>query len=60
MRLKKKYLLAFNAKTNNVKNKIYNFTNLASSTALTAVENIIPNVSNLVKKKMTITQKLGN
>ena len=37
--------------------KIPNITNLATSTALTAVEIKIPNVSNLVKK-LTITQKL--
>ena len=41
---------AFNAKINEVKNKIPNITNLATTTALIAVENIIPNVSNLVKK----------
>ena len=34
-----------------------NTTNLATITALTAVENKIPNVSNLVKK-LTITQEL--
>ena len=33
-------------------------TNLATTNALTAVENKKPNVSNLVKKKLTITQKL--
>ena len=33
-----------------VKGKITNVTNLAATTALTAVENKIPNVSNLVKK----------
>ena len=33
-----------------LKGKICNITNLASTTALTAVENKIPNVSNLVKK----------
>ena len=32
-------------------------TNLATTTALTAVENKIPSVSNLVKK-LTITQKI--
>ena len=35
---------------NEVKGKIPNITNLATTTALTAVENKIPNVSNLVKK----------
>ena len=33
-----------------VKNKIPNITNLATSAALTAAENKIPNVSNLDKK----------
>ena len=33
-----------------VKNKITNITNLPTITALTAAENKIPNVSNLVKK----------
>ena len=41
---------ALNAKINEVKKKIPNITNLAATTALTAVENKIPNVSNLVKK----------
>ena len=39
-----------NAKMNEVKDKIASITNLATTTALTAVENKIPNVSNLVKK----------
>ena len=39
-----------NAKINEVKNKIHNTTNIATTTALTAVENKIPNVGNLVKK----------
>ena len=37
---------------------ILSITNLATTTALNAVENKIPNVSNLVKKKLTITQAL--
>ena len=41
-----------------VKNELPSITNLATTTALTVVENKIPNVSNLVKKKLTITQKL--
>ena len=43
---------ALNAKINKVKGKISNSTNLATTTttALTAVENKIPNVSNLIKK----------
>ena len=47
------YLLAtsagVNAKINDVKGKIPNITNLAGTIALTAVENKIPYVSNLVK-----------
>ena len=40
----------FNAKTNDVKIKIRNSSNLATTTtAFIAVENKIPNVSNLVK-----------
>ena len=39
-----------NAKINEVKGEISNITNLASTTALTAVENKTPNVSTLVKK----------
>ena len=51
---KKKYLillfqllmLLLNAKINEVKNKILNITNLATtSTALTSVKNIIPSIS---------------
>ena len=41
-----------------MKNKIPNITNLATSTTLTAVENKIFDVSNLVKKNLNITQKL--
>ena len=41
---------ALNAKINEVKNKIASTTNLANTTAPSAVENKIPNVSNLVKK----------
>ena len=48
---------SLNAKINEVKDKIPNITNLAATTALTAVENRIPNISDLVKK-MTIKQKL--
>ena len=38
-----------NTKIDEVKGKIHNITNLATTAALTAVENKIPNVSNLVK-----------
>ena len=41
---------ALDAKIKQVKGKIPSITNLATATALTAVENKIPNVSNLVKK----------
>ena len=46
------------AKRNEIKNEIPSITNLATTTARTAVENKIPDVSNLVEKKLTITQKL--
>ena len=39
-----------NAKINEVKGEIPNITNLATTSALTAVENKIPSVNNLVKK----------
>ena len=42
--------IVLNAKINKVKNKILNITNLATTVAVTAVEDKIPNVSNLVKK----------
>ena len=44
-----------------MKGEIPSITDLATITALTAVESKIPNVSNLVKKKqLSITQKLVN
>ena len=39
-----------NAKINEVKGEIPNITYLATTAALTTVENKIPNISNLVKK----------
>ena len=39
-----------NAKMNEFKSKIPSITNLATTTAFTAVENKIPDVSNLVKE----------
>ena len=39
-----------NTKINEVKNEISSITGLATTSALTAVENKIPSVSNLVKK----------
>ena len=50
--------ITLNAKINEVKGEIPSITNLATTTALTAVENKIPNVSNLVKK--SITQKISD
>ena len=47
-----------NALVTNIEDKIPNITNLATTTALTAVESKTPNFSNPVKKKLTITQKL--
>ena len=46
-----------NTKIKQFTRKMPTITNLATCTALTAVENKIPNVSNLVKK-LTITQTL--
>ena len=45
---------AINAKINEVKNKIAGITNLAATTTPTDVENKIPTVTNLVKKKQHI------
>ena len=51
---------AVNAKINEVKNKTLNITKLTTTLDLTAAENKIPNVSNLVKKTdyNTITSKI--
>ena len=40
-----------NAKVTEMESKIHNITSLATNSALTAVENEIPDVSSLVKKK---------
>ena len=54
---------SLNAKINEVKSEIPNITILATTTttAPTALENKMPNISNLVKKKkkITIAQKLA-
>ena len=42
-----------NAKVTEMESKIHNITSLATNSALTAVENEIPDVSSLVKKKKT-------
>ena len=51
--------VVYNAKIKDIKdkNKTHYITNLGTITTLTAVENKIPNVSNL-SKKLTVTQKL--
>ena len=41
---------ALNPKINEVKNKVFNISNLVTSTTLGAIENKIPNVGYLVKK----------
>ena len=51
-------IAAPNVKINEVNSRICNITNLASTTALFAAQNKIPNFSNLVKKR-NITQKLN-
>ena len=43
-------IAALNTKINELTGKIPGITNLASTTALTAVENKIPDISNLVKR----------
>ena len=47
----------YNGKIKSIEDAIPYITNLYTTTALTAVENKIPNINNLVKK-LTITQKL--
>ena len=49
-----------NVKINEVKGEIPSITNLTSNSALTAVENNIPSVSNLVKIKLTKIRKIIN
>ena len=49
---------ALNPKINEIKGEILSITNLATTTAFNAVENKIPNASNLVKNKLVIRQKL--
>ena len=49
---------SLNAKVNEVKGEIPSITILATTTVLTVAENEIPNIIDLVKKKLTITQKL--
>ena len=47
-----------NTKINEVKNEIISITGLATTSALTTVENKIPSISDLVKKKHIMIQKL--
>ena len=49
---------SLNATINVVKGEIPSITSSATTTAVADVENKTPNVSNLVKKKLTVTQKL--
>ena len=49
--------LDYNAKIGEIEGKIPSITSLATASALTTVENKIPNVSNLVKKQIML-QKL--
>ena len=48
-----------NAKVNEVKGEMSSITNLATTNALTAVENKKPNVSNLVQKKTDYNTKVN-
>ena len=48
----------FNAKISEVESKIPSISGLTTSSALTAVENKIPDVISLVKKKQTLIPKL--
>ena len=48
----------YKTKTTEIEGNISDISNLATKTALNTVENKIPSVSNLVKKKQTITLKL--
>ena len=47
----------YNARIKDTEGKMPSITNLASTAALNAVENNLPNVSNLVKKKQITMQK---
>ena len=47
-----------NAKITEIENKITSISRVATNFVLTALENEIPNISSLVKKKQIITQKL--
>ena len=48
----------YNTKISEIENKIPSINGLATNSALTAVEDKIPNNSNLVKKNQIMTQKL--
>ena len=47
----------YNAKITEIEGKIHSITGLATTVALTVVENKISNVNNLLKKKQIMTQK---
>ena len=48
----------YNTEISEIENKIPSINGLATNSALTAVEDKIPNNSNLVKKNQIMTQKL--
>ena len=48
----------YNAKATEIESKVPSISGLATNFTLTAVENKIPDFSNLVKKNQIITQKL--
>ena len=48
----------FNSKISEVEDKIFSITGLATGSALATVENKLPNVSNLVKKQISILRLL--
>ena len=46
----------YDSKISDIEGEIPNITGLATSTAFTAVENKIPNISNLVRKANSVTK----
>ena len=50
----------YNGKISEIEGKIPRITGLATTAALTKVEDMIPNVSNLVKKKTYYNAKLSD
>ena len=52
--------LDYNAKVSEIESKIPSITGFATSAALTSVENKIPDINHLIKKKQIMLQKLVN